>query len=117
MIKSARRRLSFAGRRFPTPLEPLESRTLFAAVADAAYPLLLDRTRLSGSGFFVYQDADSGLNHGFPSGFFGPALHKIRLDAAAVNDPAAADGTSDDPNRLDRTRGTVMRVSFDPLSP
>jgi hypothetical protein len=83
---------------------------------DAAYSLIAQRVTANQTSFYVYQDADSGFNHGFPSGFFG-ATNKIDLDAACVNDPNTANGCSTDPNRLDRERGTVLRISFDRLSP
>jgi hypothetical protein len=40
-------------------------------ISDAAYSLLSARAAANRMRFFVYQDADSALNHGFPSGFFG----------------------------------------------
>lgn len=88
-----------------------------SAISDAAYPLLTERVAAIRTGFFLYQDADSGLNHGFPSGFFGSDIRKIRLDTACIDDPNAVNGCSADRNRLDRVRGTVLSISFDPLSP
>lgn len=69
--------------------------------------------------FPVYLDQDSGFNHGFPSGFFAsnPAnLGTIHIDTGCIDNITAANGCSIDPNTLDRVRGTVMRVSFDPQS-
>jgi hypothetical protein len=89
-------------------------------IADAAYPLLIERTRFNQEHFFLYRDADSGFNHGFLSGFFASdpvALQKIQLDAACVNDPASPDGCTDDANALDRERGTVLRLEFAALLP
>lgn len=86
-------------------------------ISDAAYPLLAERVTANRTSFFVYRDANSGLNHGFPSGFFGSDISKISLDAACIDDPNAANGCSTDPDRLDRGRGTVLSLSFDPLSP
>ena len=40
-------------------------------ISDSAYGLLTNRVTANHSGFYVYVDADSGFNHGFPSGFFG----------------------------------------------
>ncbi len=88
-----------------------------SSISDLAYPLLAERVTANRTSFYVYQDADSGFNHGFPSGWFG-ATSKIDLDSACVNDPAdAEDGCSTDRERLDGDRGTVLRISFGPLSP
>jgi hypothetical protein len=81
-------------------------------ISDAAYPLLLDRTQTNRQAFYIYQDADSGFNHGFPSGWFG-AISKIHIDTACIDDPTAANGCSTNLNSLDRERGNVFRVSFD----
>src|SRR5262245_59940639 len=79
-------------------LEPLETRLAPAAIGDAVYPLLHELTTANQDNFFVYQDADSGLNHGFPSGFFAgdgttdyrdDLVKKIQLDAAGIDDPAS----------------------------
>jgi uncharacterized protein (TIGR03437 family) len=70
--------------------------------------------------FYVYKDADSGLNHGFPSGWFpnNPAdLSKLHIDTACVYDPTSSHGCATDTTKLDSTRGTVLRVTFDPLGP
>jgi hypothetical protein len=85
----------------------------------AAYSLLTDRAAANLEAFYVYQDADSGFNHGFPSGFFAdsPAtLPKIHLDAACLDDASSPMGCSTDSNRLDRDRVNVLRISFDPLT-
>lgn len=90
-----------------------------SAISDVAYPLLAERVMANRMSFYVYQDADSGFNHGFPSGLFAlnDALDKIHLDAACLDDPQSATGCSTDMERLDCVRGTGLRVSFDPLSP
>lgn len=82
---------------------------------NAAYTLLRERIGAARADFHVYRDADSGFNHGFPSGFFG-VTSKAHLDAACVDDPLAANGCSTDDTRLDRTRGNVLRITFDPLT-
>lgn len=102
-------------------LEELEPRQLLSTVADAAFSLLNDRVAASQIAFYVYQDADSAFNHGFPSGKFAsnsdPALlNAIAVNTAVVNDPNAANGASTDPNALDRDRGTVLSVSFPNLT-
>lgn len=87
-------------------------------ISDEAYSILTERVTTNRTHFYVYQDADSGFNHGFPSGFFPlETLHKIHLDAACVDDPTAANGCSTDETRMDRERGTVLRIAFDPLLP
>lgn len=89
-------------------------------ISDPAYALLTERVAANQMLFFVYQDGDAGLNHGFPSGFFGDSpetLSKIHLDAFRIDDPTSPTGCSADLNRLDRQRGTVLRISFDPLAP
>lgn len=85
-------------------------------ISTAAYPLLAERVTANQGQFLIYENADSGFNHGFPSGFFG-AIDKIDIDAACIDDVSAANGCSTDPNRLDQEHGTVLRISFDPQSP
>ncbi|HEV3073967.1 MAG TPA: hypothetical protein VHB47_06070, partial [Thermoanaerobaculia bacterium] len=85
----------------------------------AAYSLMAARTAAVTADFYVYQDADSGFNHGFPSGFFADqptTRQKIHLDSACIDDPAAPTGCSSDPNALDRVRGTVLQIALDPLT-
>src|SRR6266478_342580 len=94
---------------------PLRATAQTGGISSAAYSLLSERVGGNQTSFFVYQDGDSGFNHGFLSGFFGNALGKIHLDAFCINDPSSATGCSTDTNRLDRTRGTVLRISIDPL--
>ena len=87
-------------------------------LGETAYPLLTERVAANRESFFIYDDVDSGFNHGFPSGFFGNSettLSKIHLDAACLDDAAAANGCSTDEALLDRERGTVLRITFDPL--
>lgn len=101
----------------PRPPAP-SAQTEAGALTDAAYLLLTNLIAFNRTVFYVYQDADSGFNHGFPSGFFGadPSdLNRIHLDTACVDEPASAAGCSTDVNRLDRAHGNVMSVSFDPL--
>jgi hypothetical protein len=66
--------------------------------------------------FYVYQDQDSGLNHGFPSGFFGD-INTVHVDTGCVddsNDPNAVRGCAPPGSTiLDRGRGNVMRITFD----
>jgi hypothetical protein len=105
------------GRSWPTRprLEPLETRDLLSTISDRVFPLLGERVQANQEHFFVYRDADSAFNHGFPSGIFG-AVSKVEIDAAGVDDPASPTGVSNDPDRLDLVRGNVLRVTFDPLT-
>ena len=63
---------------------------MLTAVSDAAYSVLNERVAENASPFFVYEDADSGFNHGFPSGLFGamngPNDHKVRVKTDCVED-------------------------------
>jgi len=103
----------------PLLVEELEKRTLLSALSDAAYQLLNARVTANQTSFYVYQNADSGLNHGFPSGEF---VHNgdyslITVNPAAIDDPTnTITGTTTDPNALDQTHGTVLQVTFGPLS-
>jgi hypothetical protein len=104
--------------------ETLEPRCLLSTVADLAYEWVHAATAANEESFFVYRDADSGFNHGFPSGKFAGSAGGSRpdlidatvVDGACVDDPAAAGGCSSDPNRWDAVRGNVLRISFPPLS-
>ena len=93
---------------------------LFAAAPNAisgpAYALLNTRAGAPRSSFYIYQDADSGFNHGVPSGIFG-AVSSVHLNAACIDDPTPANtsGCSSNAQALDRQRGTVFQVIFDPL--
>lgn len=79
----------------------------------SAYALLNQRSAANTAQFFVYQNADSGFNHGFASGFFGTA--NVSVNLACIDDPSAADGCSSDPAALDEVRGTVAQVTFPAL--
>jgi hypothetical protein len=86
---------------------------------NAAYSVLAGRAEASRQSFYVYLDGDAGFNHGFPSGFFADrpgTLQKIHLDSACLDDSSSPTGCSPDPNRLDRQRVNVLRVSFDALT-
>jgi type IV secretory pathway VirB2 component (pilin) len=80
---------------------------------DGAYSLLTERATAGRTAFFVYRDADSAFNHG-SSSLVGTS-GRAHLDAACVDEPSSANGCSADSNRLDRARGNVLSVSFDPL--
>lgn len=87
-----------------------------SAISPGVYSVISSRTAANQNAFFVYHDQDDGLNHGFPSGFFG-ATGNISLDAGCIDDPTAANGCSSDTTKLDRTHGTVLRITIAPLSP
>jgi hypothetical protein len=63
------------------------------SVSSGAYNLLTERATADQESFFVYQDADSGFNHGFPSGWFpASAQDHLQIDSAAINDPTSPSG-------------------------
>jgi hypothetical protein len=101
--------------------EALEGRQLLSVNSDSVYSLLNGRTVADQQAFYVYQDADSGFNHGSPSGKFASGnndphvLDKMEIDPAAVDDPNSPSGVTTDPTRLDATHGNVLRVTFQPL--
>ena len=79
--------------------------------ANAAYDLLTQRTTAVRNAFYIYQDVDSSLNHGFLSGLSGDT-QSINLNLACINDTFFALGCSADTNALDRQRGTVLKILF-----
>jgi hypothetical protein len=88
-------------------------------ISNTAYLQISQQIMPALAPFYVYQDQDSGLNHGYPSGFFAdpPAtLSKLHVDTGCIDDPISLTGCTTDPGRLDRVRGTILRVTFDPLS-
>jgi len=80
-------------------------------ISTPAYREVSQRAAANQANFYVYQDGDSGFNHGFPSGYFG-VTSAVNTNTACVDDPSAADGCSISPSSLDTTRGTVLQVSF-----
>jgi hypothetical protein len=99
-------------------LGPLIAAVLLGAVfdRDAALALLRQRATENRNAFYVYRNADSAFNHGFSSGLFG-TLDAIALDATCIDDSDSVTGCRADRNRLDRTRGNVLQISFAPLGP
>src|SRR5205085_3006814 len=88
------------------------------SISDCGLQLLNQRASENQTNFFVYKDGDSGLNHGFPSGLFGPIdLKKVVLDPACIDDPLAPTGCTSNLQSLDAARGTVFRITFPPLTP
>ena len=90
----------------------LSSSQVATSITTGAYTLLNERAGEARKNFFVYKDAESGFNHAFPSGVFGTP-GKIELDSACIE---SLSGCSTDTNQIDRNHGTVMRISFAPLS-
>ncbi len=98
-------------------LEFLEERRLLNS--DAAYTVLTQRVAENAQSFYVYRDADSGFNHGFPSNFLASRpdlIDQLRLNLACLDDPLSASGCSTNPNRLNRERGTSLQMQFPPLA-
>ena len=88
-----------------------------SAISDPAYQMISQHVVANQKDFYVYRDQDTGLNHGFPSGFFASNtgnLGTIHMDTGCIDDPQATNGCSVNPDALDRVRGTVIRISFDP---
>jgi len=84
----------------------------------SGYQELHLRAVANATNFYLYQDQDSGLNHGFPSGFFG-TTSTLTIDTGCIDNPAdTVTGCypSSNTTALDLTRGTVFRVTFAPLS-
>jgi len=83
-------------------------------ISNLAYQELTNRVSANQANFFVYLDEDSGLNHGFPSGFFGTGP-QVSIDTGCIDDPSDTNigcYPSTDTSVLDRVHGTVFRVTF-----
>ena len=86
-----------------------------STISTCAYKLLAQRVWANSSAFYVYQDADAGVNHGVPSGLFGSFgfdLSKVILNSGCVDSPTSPTGCSSDANAIDITRGTVFSITF-----
>jgi hypothetical protein len=83
-------------------------------LSDPPHEVLSERVDTNQTNFYVYKDADSGFNHGFPSGLFG-VITKIDFNSACVDDLNSLTGCSTDANTLDCERVNAMKISFDPL--
>src|SRR5437879_2868754 len=58
-------------------------------ISTHAYNVLNSRAEANQQSFYVYRDQDSGLNHGFPSGFFASNtanLGTIHIDTGCIDD-------------------------------
>jgi hypothetical protein len=85
-------------------------------ISDSAYGELSSRVIANRKAFYVYKDADSGFNHGFPSEFGDLSL--VSIDTTCVDDPAdliVGCFPSTDTTDFDATRGTVLRVTLGPF--
>ena len=88
-------------------------------VSAAAYQLLNQRAAANQNAFYVYLDSDSGFNHGVPTGVIGET-QLIHVDSNCVDnpsDPVTGCHSSTDATTFDRSRGTVLRITVDPLRP
>ena len=88
-----------------------------ATLEQSAEKLLTQRVADVRDNFYVYKNADSGFNFGFPSGFFtgGGAPHP-QLLIACVDDPSEKMGCTKSSERFDTKRGTVFRIRFPKLT-
>lgn len=86
-------------------------------VARAAGALDVEIQRVR-QGLVVYEDVDSGYNHGTFSGFFGSpsAIPKLSIDTGCVPVGNPPTGCSTDPNTIDKDHRTVIRFTFQPLT-
>ena len=86
-----------------------------AKLSDCGYQLMNARASAGQNTFYVYKDADSGLNHGFPSGIFGSPtslINAVVIDSGCIDSVTSPTGCSADATSLDGTRGTVFRVTL-----
>lgn len=96
---------------------PLGAQPANFGISGPAYDLVNTRTAQNQQQFYVFEDMDSGYNHGFPSGLFGNALGSLVYTPNCVYDSTSPNGCSSDPTVLDQTRGTVFQMVFSPLGP
>lgn len=80
-----------------------------STISNCAYQVLTQRSLASQNAFFIYQDADSGLNHGFPIVFPDPAPGGVGI-VSCVDDPASTTGCDTLSTAEDGTRGTVLQI-------
>jgi uncharacterized repeat protein (TIGR01451 family) len=84
-----------------------------STLSDCVFQEIDQRITANQNSFYVYQDQDSALNHGYPNGLFGSIdLTQVVLDGGCVDDFTTVTGCSSDASRLDATRGTVFRFSY-----
>jgi hypothetical protein len=79
-------------------------------IGPGAFKSLDTRVAAVRKAFWVYQDQDSGFNHGFPSGFWGH-ISSISINAGCV-DAQTPSGCSSSATALDKKRGTVLAFTF-----
>jgi len=87
-------------------------------LVDCAFQSLNQSASENQTRFYVFKDADSGLNHGFPALFFSGGFNpdSVKLDPACIDDLISATGCTTDLGRFDVTRGNVFRVAFPALA-
>ena len=82
------------------------------SISDSAFKLVNRRAAVNRGRFFVYQNADSAYNHGYPTRW-------MEMDSKVYVNPQWVDtinsGGSDGYNRTDR--GTVIRIDLNSQSP
>jgi len=119
MFTSGRRISSKDSRSNGAIMEAMEGRVLFSSISTLAVPYLNRQIIANEKAFYVYKDGDSGLNHGYPSGFFANPTSlttQIGVNASAIYSAASPTGVTNDPNALDTTHGDVLQVVFPALS-
>src|ERR1041384_5085100 len=85
-------------------------------ISDCAYEVINQRIAVNRNKFFVFQDANSPLNHGYSALFGNIDLQPVLLDANCVYDSTSNTGCATNTSALDTTRGTVFRFSYPALS-
>jgi len=95
---------------------PLPAQAPTSNISNPAYQELANQVTANAANFYVYQDQDSGFNHGFPSGFFGSGP-SVTIDTGCIDDPdnmitgCYPQKDSTNVTALD-PQGTVFRISF-----
>ena len=87
-------------------------------ISACAFQELNRRVSSDAISFFVYKDADSGFNHGTPSGVFasGVDTSSVIINAGCLDLATSPTGCSADPNAIDETRGTILSITFPALT-
>ena len=115
VVDTGNRSLSGEGNDEPSFAQGNEQQLTSAAISNRAYEYVAGLVSSNRANFYIYQNADSGLNHSFPSGWYG-VINKIHLNAGCIDDPKSSSGCSSDPDQLDQQRGTVLSVAFDAMA-
>ena len=90
---------------------PLAAQT--TAISGPAYQEITSRVTANQQSFSIYQDADSGFNHGFFAAI--PNANGVLVNAACIDNAAnMTTGCATNTNVLDTTRGTVLSITLTP---